>query len=59
VVDLLGWIRYLSIFHYARFNEILMTHNASMVDLAVLLVIAAVFVALSVYVFRNRDINVA
>ena len=59
IVDLLGPIRYLSIFHYARFNEILMTHNASLLDLAILLVIAALFVALATYVFRRRDINVA
>ncbi len=59
IVDLLGPIRYLSIFHYARFNEILMTHNASLIDLSILLVIAALFVALAAYVFRQRDINVA
>ncbi len=59
VVDLLGGIRYLSIYHYARYNEVLMTHTASLVDLAVLLAISVVFVAMAVYVFRRRDINVA
>jgi ABC-2 type transport system permease protein len=58
VVDLLGPIRYLSLFHYARYNEMLMTKTMSLVDLGVLLSVAVVFVALAAYVFRGRDINV-
>lgn len=59
VVDLLGPLRYFSLFHYARYNEILMTRTLSLVDLGVMLAVAAVFVALAAYVFRGRDINVA
>ena len=59
VVDLLGPIRYLSLFHYARYNEILITRTLSLADLGVMLAVAIVFVALAVYVFQRRDINVA
>lgn len=59
IVDLLGPIRYLSLFHYARYNEMLMTRTLSYADLGAMLAVAAVFVALAVYVFRRRDINVA
>jgi ABC-2 type transport system permease protein len=59
VVDLMGPIRYLSLFHYARYNEILMTKTGSPVDFLVMLAVAVVFVALAEYVFRRRDINVA
>jgi ABC-2 type transport system permease protein len=59
IVDLLGPIRYLSLFHYARYNEMLMTRTMSPVDVGVMLVVAIVFVALAVYVFRRRDIMVA
>jgi len=59
VVDLLGPIRYLSLFHYARYNEMLITHSLSLVDAGVMLAVAIVFVAMAVYVFRRRDIMVA
>ncbi len=59
IVDLLGPIRYLSLFHYARYNEMLMTRTLSLADLGVMLAVAIVFVAMAVYVFRRRDINVA
>lgn len=59
VVDMLGPLRYLSLFHYARYNEMLMSKSLSMTDLGVLLAVAVVFVALAAYVFRKRDINVA
>jgi ABC-2 type transport system permease protein len=59
VVDLLGPIRYLSLFHYARYNEILMTRTMSLTDIGVMLAVAVIFVALAGYVFRRRDINVA
>jgi len=59
VVDLLGPIRYLSLFHYARYNEILMTRTGSPLDFAVMLAVAVIFLALAAYVFRHRDINVA
>jgi ABC-2 type transport system permease protein len=59
VVDLLGPIRYLSLFHYARYNEMLMSKTLSLTDIGVMLAVAVVFVALAVYVFRRRDINVA
>ncbi len=59
VVDLLGPIRYLSLFHYARYNEMLVTRTLSLADIGVMLAVAIVFVALAVYVFRRRDIMVA
>lgn len=59
VVDLLGPIRYLSLFHYARYNAMLMSRTLSLVDIGVMLAVAVVFVALATYVFRRRDINVA
>ena len=59
VVDLLGPIRYLSLFHYARYNAMLMSKTLSLADIGVLLAVAIVFVALAAYVFRRRDINVA
>jgi hypothetical protein len=59
VVDLLGPIRYLSLFHYARYNEILMTRTGSPLDFLVMLAVAGVFLALAACVFRRRDINVA
>jgi ABC-2 type transport system permease protein len=59
VVDLLGPIRYLSLFHYARYNEMLMTRTLSPVDIGVMLAVAVVFLALATYMFRRRDINVA
>jgi ABC-2 type transport system permease protein len=59
VVDLLGPIRYLSLFHYARYNEMLMTRSLSLVDAGVMLAVVIVFVAMAVYVFRRRDIMVA
>jgi ABC-2 type transport system permease protein len=59
IVDLLGPIRYLSLFHYARYNEMLVTRTLNLADLGVMLAVAVVFVALAVYVFKRRDINVA
>jgi ABC-2 type transport system permease protein len=59
VVDLLGPIRYLSIFHYAQYNQMLMSHTLSLVDFGVMLAVTVVFLALAAYVFRRRDINVA
>jgi ABC-2 type transport system permease protein len=58
-VDLLGPIRYLSLFHYAPYNEMLMTKTLSLVNIGVMLAVAVVFVTLAIYVFRRRDINVA
>jgi ABC-type transport system involved in multi-copper enzyme maturation permease subunit len=59
IVDLLGPIRYLSLFHYARYNEMLVTRTLSLADFGVMLAVAIVFVAMAVYVFRRRDIMVA
>jgi ABC-2 type transport system permease protein len=59
VVDLLGPIRYLSLFHYAQYNAILMSRTLSLADFVVMLAVAVVFLALTVYAFRRRDINVA
>ncbi len=59
VVDLLGPIRYLSLFHYAPYNEMLMNKTLSIPNLGVMLAVAVIFVAMAAYVFRRRDINVA
>ncbi len=58
VVDLLGPIRYLSLFHYARYNEMLMTRSLSLVDAGVMLAVVIVFLALATVAFQRRDINV-
>ena len=47
------------LFHYAPYNEMLITRTLSLANLGVLLAVAIVFVALAVYVFRRRDIMVA
>jgi ABC-2 type transport system permease protein len=59
VVDLLGPIRYLSLFHYAPYNDMLITKTLSLTNAGVMLAAAVVFLALAVYMFRRRDINVA
>ncbi|OPY27239.1 MAG: ABC-2 family transporter protein [Methanocella sp. PtaU1.Bin125] len=59
VVDLLGPIRYLSLFHYARYNAMLMSKTLSLTDIGVMLAVAIVFVALAACMFRRRDIHVA
>jgi ABC-2 type transport system permease protein len=59
IVDLLGPIRYLSLFHYARYNEMLMTRTLSLADIGVMLAVAVVFLALAVMAFQKRDINVS
>lgn len=58
IVDLLGPIRYLSLFHYARYNEMLTTRTLSPVDIGVMLAVAIVFLALAAVAFQRRDINV-
>ncbi len=58
-VEKLDVVRSLSLFHYARYSEILIYHDLSIANVAVLLGIAIAFVALAVIAFRRRDINVA
>ncbi len=58
-VEKLAIVRSLSLFHYARYSEILVYHDLSIVNIAVLIGIAIAFVALAVIAFRRRDINVA
>ncbi len=55
----LGLVQSLSLFHYARYSEILIYHDLSVGNVAVLVGVAVVFVALAVLAFRRRDINVA
>lgn len=57
-VDKLGVVRSLSLFHYAPYGDIMVYHDLSLGDLGVLIAVAAVSVALAVYAFRRRDINV-
>ncbi|MGA9139823.1 MAG: ABC transporter permease subunit [Methanocella sp.] len=58
-VEKLAIVRSLSLFHYARYSEILVYHDLSIANIAVLIGIAIAFVALAVIAFRRRDINVA
>jgi ABC-2 type transport system permease protein len=53
-------IRQLSLFHYAKVSDFIANPSAEIawVNLAILLVIAVVFVTLAVIVYRRRDINV-
>jgi ABC-2 type transport system permease protein len=57
-VEKLAPVRSLSLFHYTRFSDILVLHDMSFGNMAVLIVVAILFLALAVFVFRHRDINV-
>jgi ABC-2 type transport system permease protein len=57
-VEKLAIVRSLSLFHYARYNEILVFHDLCFGNLAVMLAVATVFLGLAVLAFRRRDINV-
>ncbi len=57
-VEKLEIIRSLSLFHYARYSEILVFHDLSFGNLAVMIAVTIVFIGLAVLAFRRRDINV-
>jgi ABC-2 type transport system permease protein len=57
-VEKLELIRSLSLFHYARYSDILVLHDLSFGNLAVMLAVAILFLGLAVIAFRRRDINV-
>ncbi len=57
-VEKLDIIRSLSLFHYARYSDILVFHDLSVGNVAVLVAVTVVFLGLAVLAFRRRDINV-
>ena len=59
VVSSLDIIRKLSLFHYVNYAGILGNHQVSLADAGILIVVAAVFLALTVYVYGRREINVS
>jgi ABC-2 type transport system permease protein len=59
MVTSIDWARRLSLFHYLKVNTIAVTHTVNWGNLAVLLAVMVVFLALAVIAFRQRDINVA
>jgi ABC-2 type transport system permease protein len=58
-VEKLDIVRSFSLFHYVGYSNILVYHDLSVGNLAVLVGVTIVFVALAVLAFRCRDINVA
>jgi ABC-2 type transport system permease protein len=58
-VEALGVIRSFSLFHYAQYSNILVYHDLSPGNLVVMIAVAIVFLALAVFAFRRRDINVS
>jgi ABC-2 type transport system permease protein len=59
MVTSIDWARRLSLFHYLKVNTIAVTHAVNWGNMAVLLAVIIVFLALAVLAFRKRDINVA
>jgi ABC-2 type transport system permease protein len=57
-VEKLEIIRSLSLFHYVQYSKILVFHDLSLGNLAVLAAVAVLFLGLAVLAFRRRDINV-
>ncbi len=57
-VEKLSVVRSLSLFHYAQYSNILVYHDLSIGNLGVLITVAIVFLALAMFAFRRRDINV-
>jgi ABC-2 type transport system permease protein len=54
----LSFVQSLSLFHYVNNSDILVAHQLSATNAAVLIVVLVVFLALAVLAFRRRDINV-
>jgi len=57
-VEKLDPIRSLSLFHYVQYSQILIFHDLSIGNFAVLAAVTAVFLALAAFAFQRRDINV-
>jgi ABC-2 type transport system permease protein len=57
-VEKLDVVRSLSLFHYARYSDMLVYHNFSYGNLGILVAVAIVFLGLAAFAFRRRDINV-
>jgi ABC-2 type transport system permease protein len=60
MVTSIDWARKLSLFHYAKVSSFIANPAIAInwVNLAILLVVAVVFLALAVIIYRRRDINV-
>jgi ABC-2 type transport system permease protein len=60
MVTSIDWARKLSLFHYAKVSGFIANPAAEIawVNLGILLVVAAVFLALAVIAYKRRDINV-
>jgi ABC-2 type transport system permease protein len=59
VVPTVDIIRKLSLFHYVNYVGILGSHQLNLADAGILIAVAAVFLALTVYVYGRREINVS
>ena len=60
VVPTVDIVRKLSLFHYVlNYVGILGSHQLNLVDGGILIVVAAIFLALTVYVYGRREINVS
>lgn len=59
MVTSIEWARQLTLFHYLKLNTIAVSHTVNWNNMAVLLAVTVVFLALAVIAFRHRDINVA
>jgi ABC-2 type transport system permease protein len=57
-VEKVSIVRSLSLFHYVQYSNIMVYHDLNLGNLGVLIAVAVVFVALAVYTFHRRDINV-
>jgi ABC-2 type transport system permease protein len=57
-VEKLEIIRSFSLFHYVQYSKILVFHDLSLGDLAVMLAVTILFIGLAVLAFRRKDINV-
>lgn len=59
VVPSVDIIRKLSLFHYVNYVGILGSHQLNWADAGILIAVAAIFLALTVYVYGRREINVS
>ncbi|HMK46440.1 MAG TPA: ABC transporter permease subunit [Methanocella sp.] len=59
VMPSVGIIRRLSLFHYVNYIGILGSHQLNQADAVILIVIAVVFLALTIFFYRYREINVS
>lgn len=57
VVSSINWLRTFSLFHYQEVSGILATHTVTWSNMLVLLAVASILMALAIYVFKQRDIN--